>query len=70
MNNSSTNYPTAQELVAANPMLGVLAMRIVRLWHSGQAQEAEKEYRAAISNYSENVRQPLDAVIAEMCLRD
>lgn len=66
MNQHTPNYPTAQELISANPMLGVLAVRIVRLWRNGQATEAEKEYRAAISNYGEIMRQPLDVVIAAL----
>lgn len=70
MTNTTTNYPTAQQLISANPMLGVLAVRIVRLWHSGQGDEAAREYHSALSNYGADMKRPLDVVIAEMCLRD
>lgn len=68
MTNITANYPTAQQLIAANPMLGVIARRIVRLWHSGKADESGREYRAAIANYGADVKGALDTVIGFMCL--
>lgn len=67
MTNDTAN-PSAEQLIAANPMLGVIARRIVRLWRSGQADESKHEYHTAIANYGADLREPLDAVISFLCL--
>lgn len=67
-NNTTANYPTAQELIAANPMLGVIALRCLRICREQGPEAARREMDALCWNYGQDMRPLIERVIAALAV--
>lgn len=65
-NNTTANYPTSQELVRANPFLGVFALRCLRICREQGPEAARREIDVLCWNYGQDVRPLIERVIAAL----